>query len=568
MPILNEIRFDNVRGDLFGGVTAAIIALPMALAFGVASGAGPAAGLYGAVLVGLFAALFGGTPTLISEPTGPMTVVMTAIIAHLVAANPEQGMAMAFTVVMLAGILQMVFGALKLGHYVTMMPYTVISGFMTGIGMILIVLQLGPFLGHATPPGGVIGTIGAIPAMIADIQPAETALAIFTFGLIALFPKRLIRLLPPQLLALVAGTLLSVFLLANVDIRQIGEIPTGLPALQMPVFTASQWQLMVIDAAVLAVLGSIDALLTSVIAESMTRKEHSSNKELFGQGMGNLASGLFGGIPGAGATMGTVVNIQTGGRSALSGLTRALLLMVVVLWAAPLTSHIPLAVLAGIALKVGVDIIDWSFLRRAHRVSSKAAMIMYGVIALTVFVDLITAVALGVFVANVLTIERMVRLQSRSMKTIEHRDVSNDLTHDEQTLLQQAKGRILVFALGGPLIFGVAKAISRQHAVLPDHEILILDFSEVPVLGVSSSLALETMILEDLSQKHPVFIVGAEGDVLQRLKTLGLIDALPVEYIVTTRQAALEKATQLLERGHSGDRAGAPPVGASREVAA
>ncbi|MCB1797991.1 MAG: SulP family inorganic anion transporter, partial [Gammaproteobacteria bacterium] len=390
MPILNEIRFDNVRGDLFGGVTAAIIALPMALAFGVASGAGPAAGLYGAVLVGLFAALFGGTPTLISEPTGPMTVVMTAIIAHLVAANPEQGMAMAFTVVMLAGILQMVFGALKLGHYVTMMPYTVISGFMTGIGMILIVLQLGPFLGHATPPGGVIGTIGAIPAMIADIQPAETALAIFTFGLIALFPKRLIRLLPPQLLALVAGTLLSVFLLANVDIRQIGEIPTGLPALQMPVFTASQWQLMVIDAAVLAVLGSIDALLTSVIAESMTRKEHSSNKELFGQGMGNLASGLFGGIPGAGATMGTVVNIQTGGRSALSGLTRALLLMVVVLWAAPLTSHIPLAVLAGIALKVGVDIIDWSFLRRAHRVSSKAAMIMYGVIALTVFVDLIT----------------------------------------------------------------------------------------------------------------------------------------------------------------------------------
>ena len=568
MPILNEIRFDNVRGDLFGGVTAAIIALPMALAFGVASGAGPAAGLYGAVLVGLFAALFGGTPTLISEPTGPMTVVMTAIIAHLVAANPEQGMAMAFTVVMLAGILQMVFGALKLGHYVTMMPYTVISGFMTGIGMILIVLQLGPFLGHATPPGGVIGTIGAIPAMIADIQPAETALAIFTFGLIALFPKRLIRLLPPQLLALVAGTLLSVFLLANVDIRQIGEIPTGLPALQMPVFTASQWQLMVIDAAVLAVLGSIDALLTSVIAESMTRKEHSSNKELFGQGMGNLASGLFGGIPGAGATMGTVVNIQTGGRSALSGLTRALLLMVVVLWAAPLTSHIPLAVLAGIALKVGVDIIDWSFLRRAHRVSSKAAMIMYGVIALTVFVDLITAVALGVFVANVLTIERMVRLQSRSMKTIEHRDVSNDLTHDEQTLLQQAKGRILVFALGGPLIFGVAKAISRQHAVLPDHEILILDFSEVPVLGVSSSLALETMILEDLSQKHPVFIVGAEGDVLQRLKTLGLIDVLPAEHIVTTRQAALEKATLLLEDSDSGDYAGARPPGVSREAAA
>ncbi len=412
MAILNEIRFDNLRGDLFGGVTAAIIALPMALAFGVASGAGPTAGLYGAVLVGLFAALFGSTPTMISEPTGPMTVIMTAVIAQLIAANPEQGMAMAFTVVMLAGLFQMLFGALKLGRYVTMMPYTVISGFMTGIGVILIVLQLGPFLGQAPPPGGVTGTLSALPAMLEHVQPAETALALLSFGLLVLFPKKFSRVIPPQLLALVLGTLISVLLLSDVEIRRIGEIPTGLPELQLPVFTASQWQLMVVEAAVLAVLGSIDALLTSVIAENMTRKESSSDKELFGQGLGNLASGLFGGIPGAGATMGTVVNIQTGARSALSGLTRALLLMIVVLWAADLTEQIPLAVLAGIALKVGIDIIDWSFLRRAHRVSFKAASIMYGVIALTVLVDLITAVAIGVFIANVLTIARMEKLQS------------------------------------------------------------------------------------------------------------------------------------------------------------
>jgi len=546
MRLFNEIRFDNLRGDLFGGVTAAIIALPMALAFGVASGAGPAAGLYGAVLVGLFAALFGGTPSLISEPTGPMTVVMTAVIANLIAANPEQGMAMAFTVVMLAGLLQMLFGALRLGQYVTMMPYTVISGFMTGIGVILIILQLGPFLGHAPPPGGVIGTIESLPALVASVQPAETALAVFTFALIVLFPKRLRRLLPPQLIALIAGTLVAIFLLSDADIRQIGAIPTGLPELQMPVFTAAQWQLMVVDAAVLAVLGSIDALLTSVIAESLTRKEHSSNKELFGQGMGNLASGLFGGIPGAGATMGTVVNIQTGGRSALSGLTRAFLLMIVVLWAAPLTANIPLAVLAGIALKVGLDIIDWSFLRRAHRVSPKAAIMMYGVIALTVFVDLITAVALGVFIANVLTIERMVRLQSRSVKAIKHPDGADDLTHDEQTLLEKAKGRILIFTLGGPLIFGVAKAISRQHAVLSDHEILIVDFTDVPVLGVSSSLALEKIILEDLAESRPVFIVGAAGDVKQRLVTLGLLERLPATHVTATRQEALERASRLL----------------------
>jgi len=560
MQILNEIRFDNLRGDLFGGVTAAIIALPMALAFGVASGAGPAAGLYGAVLVGLFAALFGGTPTLISEPTGPMTVIMTAVIANLLAANPENGMAMAFTVVMMAGLFQILFGILKLGHYVTMMPYTVISGFMTGIGIILIILQLGPFLGHPTPPGGVLGTLGQLGELITSIQPAETALAAFTFGLILFFPNRFRRFIPPQLLALLIGTLVSVWFLADGDVRRIGEIPTGLPDLQLPVFSAGQWQLMVIDALVLAVLGSIDALLTSVIAENMTRKEHSANKELFGQGVGNLASGLFGGIPGAGATMGTVVNIQTGGRSALSGLTRALLLLVVVVWAADLTAQIPLAVLAGIAVKVGVDIIDWAFLKRAHRVSVKAAAIMYGVIGLTVFVDLITAVALGVFVANVLTIERMIKLQSQSVKAIRHAHGLEDLNRDEQMLLERGNGSILVFALGGPLIFGLAKAISRRHAVLTDHQILIVDFTDVPVLGVSSSLAIENMILEDLAKGLPVYIVGAEGDVKDRLKKLGLLEAVDQDHVLATRQEALERANVDLDtlRAEQGDQTPSP----------
>lgn len=560
MRIFNEFRLDNVRGDLFGGVTAAIIALPMALAFGVASGAGPAAGLYGAVLVGLFAALFGGTPTLISEPTGPMTVIMTAVIANLIAANPENGMAMAFTVVMMAGLFQMLFGVLKLGPYVTMMPYTVISGFMTGIGVILIVLQLGPFFGHPTPPGGVLGTLDSLPELVASIQPAETALAAFTFGLILFFPARWRRILPPQLIALVIGSLVSVWILADTDIRRIGEIPTGLPELQLPMFSAAQWQLMVIDALVLAVLGSIDALLTSVIAENMTRKEHSSNKELFGQGVGNLASGLFGGIPGAGATMGTVVNIQAGGRSALSGLTRAILLMIVVLGAAELTAQIPLAVLAGIALKVGVDIIDWGFLKRAHRVSLKAAAIMYGVISLTVFVDLITAVAIGVFVANVLTIERMSRLQSASIKAIRHAHGLQDLNRDEMVLMERAEGRILIFELGGPLTFGLAKAISRQHAVLTDHEALIVDFTDVPVLGVSSSLALEEIILEDLAKGLPVYIVGAEGDVKGRLKKLGLLEAVALDHVVATRQEALEKASAHLDerRGRTPDQAPSP----------
>lgn len=552
MRILNEIRFDNLRGDLFGGVTAAIIALPMALAFGVASGAGPAAGLYGAVLVGLFAALFGSTPTLISEPTGPMTVIMTAVIAHLLASHPEQGMAMAFTVVVMAGMFQILFGLLKIGHYVTMMPYSVVSGFMTGIGIILIVLQLGPFLGHATPPGGVVGSITSIPEFIQNIKPAETALAVFTFALIVFFPKNWMRYCPPQLIALIAGSVIAVYFMADQGIRQIGEIPTGLPDLQMPVFTAEKWTIMFVDAIVLALLGSIDALLTSVVAENMTRKESDANKELIGQGVGNVASGLFGGLPGAGATMGTVLNIKTGAQTALSGLFRAAILLVVVLWAADLTASIPLAVLAGIAMKVGMDIVDWSFIKRAHRVSLKGTLIMYGVILLTVFVDLITAVAIGVFIANVLTIERMAEIQADSIKTITDKDkLCHHATGDERTLLHDVEGDILVFALGGTLMFGMAKVISRKHAVLEDHQVLIIDIDEVPVLGVSASLALEKMILDDVAANIPVFISGASDQVKKRLANLGLTEVLDDNCFYGDRKDALAAAHAFLTKEES-----------------
>ena len=364
MQLVNRISFQNWRGDLFGGVTAAVIALPMALAFGVATNAGPAAGLYGAVLIGLFASLFGGTPALISEPTGPMTVVMTAAVASLTAANPENGLELAFTTVMLAGILQIVFGLLRLGRYVTLMPYTVISGFMSGIGVILLILQLGPFLGQEAPKGGVIGTLEQLPQLLSGANPVETLLAAATVAIIFLTPNAITRWIPAQLVALVLGTLAPLLFFPNIDIRQIqdlGNLSTGLPHLHLPTFSTAQLQLMLTNALVLAMLGSIDALLTSVVADSLTRTEHDSDKELIGQGIGNLTAGLFGGIPGAGATMGTVVNIQAGGRTVLSGLARAAILAIVVLGAGPLTQSIPLAVLAGIVFKVGFDIIDWGF---------------------------------------------------------------------------------------------------------------------------------------------------------------------------------------------------------------
>ena len=546
MQLTNKIHFRNLRGDIFGGVTAAVIALPMALAFGVASGAGAVSGLWGAVLVGFFAALFGGTPTLISEPTGPMTVVMTAVIANLTATNPENGLAMAFTVVMMAGIFQIIFGTLRLGKYVTMMPYTVISGFMSGIGIILVILQLAPFLGQASPPGGVVGTLQAIPTLLGNIQPAETMLAAFTVAVIWFMPSKLKRFVPPQLVALVAGTVLSLVLFPGLDIRRIGEIPAGFPAIQVPTFSVDQLRLMFVDAAVLGMLGCIDALLTSLVADSLTRTEHNSNKELIGQGLGNLMSGLFGGIAGAGATMGTVVNIQSGGRTALSGLTRAGVLLVVILGAANLAATIPLAVLAGIALKVGIDIIDWGFLKRAHQVSINAALIMYGVILLTVLVDLIAAVGIGVFIANILTIDRMSKLQAESVKAITDADDAIQLNADEKRWLDEANGRVLLFQLSGPMIFGVAKAIAREHNAIGECDAIVFDLSDVPHLGVTASLTLENAVKEAVEKGRQVFIVGAAGQTKHRLEKLRVFELLPPQNLYMDRAEALKNAVSTI----------------------
>ncbi len=542
MTITNQIQFDNLRGDIFGGVTAAIVSLPLALAFGVASGIGPIGGLYGAICVGFFAALFGGTPTLISEPTGPMTVVMTAIVASLIATNPDHGLAMAFTVVMLAGLFQILFGLFKLGKYVTLMPYSVISGFMSGIGVILVILQIAPFLGHPAPKGGVIGTLTALPQLFATLNPPEVILGAITLAIIFLMPKQLKQIVPPQLIALIIGTVVSLTLFQDVDIRRIGEIPVGLPPLQLPTFSPGQLTTMLVNAVMLGMLGCIDTLLTAVVADSLMRTEHKSDKELIGQGIGNIVSGLCGGLPGAGATMGTVVNIQTGATSALSGLTRALVLLVVVLGAARLTQPIPMAVLAGIALKVGIDILDWSFLKRSHKVSLKGSLIMYGVLFLTVFVDLIVAVGVGVFIANILTIQQLSEVRASDVKLISDTDDDLRLSDEQKRLLDKGAGRVLLFCLSGPMIFGLSKAIAREHNAMKQSNALVVDLTEVPSMGVTAALAIENVIRDAHDRGLQVYLVGASGKVQNRLQNLGLFELIQPDHVLTDRTEALQQA--------------------------
>ncbi len=544
---LQRFKEFNLKGDAFGGVTTAIVSLPLALAFGVASGAGAEAGLWGAILVGLFAALFGGSSSLISEPTGPMTVIMTAVLTAMVAKYPEAGVAMSFTVVMMAGLFQIILGSLKMGKYITLMPYSVISGFMSGIGVILIILQLSPLMGHAAPSGGVSGTLMSLPETISNLHFNELFLGGLTLAILFLMPKAYRKYVPAQLVALVSVTLLSVWLFDMDSIRRIGEIPSGLPSIVLPTFTPELLTTMVIDALVLGTLGCIDTLLTAVIGDSLTRKEHDSDKELRGQGIANMISGLFGALPGAGATMGTVVNIQVGARSPLSGVIRALVLALVVLVAGGLTEPIPMSVLAGIAVYVGFNILDWSFLQRAHKVSMQSTVIMYGVMLLTVFVDLIVAVGLGVFISNIIIIERLSREQAKQVKAISDAEDDVPLTPEERDLLDQTNGKVLFFYLSGPMIFSVSKAITRQHSSINKYQAMILDLSDVPMIDVTVALALENAIKDALEARCQVFILCPHKDTQAQLDRLSVSEMVPKSQFLDSRQAALEAALDVVQ---------------------
>ena len=548
MLALNRLNLSNARGDLLGGVTAAVVSLPLALTFGVASGAGAEAGLYGAILIGLFAALFGGTSTLISEPTGPMTVVMTAVVSSLIAANPENGMAMAFTVVILAGVFQIVFGYLRLGKYITLMPYSVVSGFMSGIGVILILMQLAPALGQRAPPGGVVGSLMSLPELIMNVQFIELLMFGLTLAVLFKMPEKFRKLVPPQLVALVGISLFSaIFIFADIDVRRIGEVNASLPSINMPYFTHEQLAVMLVDAMVLGMLGCIDSMLTSVIADNLTRTEHNSNKELVGQGLGNIMSGLFGGLPGAGATMGTVVNIQAGGRTALSGVIRVVALCIAVFGFAGLIESIPLAVLAGIAVKVGLDILDWSFIRRVHKVSKYSTMIMYAVLVLTVFVDLIVAVGVGVFVANIIIIQKLSAAEEENVRSMSDVDDSIPLDDEQRDLLNAADGRVLLLYLSGAMIFGVAKALSRERKNIDKHDAVIFDISEVTYIDDTMALSLENVIYEALDAgKHVGLVVGSDL-AKDKLMNLGIGERLPLENFAHSRTGALRQALENLE---------------------
>ena len=551
MNLINGLHLKNIRGDVLGGITAAVVALPLALAFGNAAlGPGGAIyGLYGAVVVGFLAALFGGTPAQVSGPTGPMSVTVAGVVAGLAAVGVPRDLSageilpLVMAAVVIGGLFQIIFGILKLGKYITLVPYSVVSGFMSGIGVIIIALQIGPLLGISTR-GGVIESLSTV---FSNFEPngAAIGVAIMTLGIVFLTPRKISQWVPSPLLALIIVTPLSILLFGEGTIDRIGEIPRGIPSLSFPSF--NKYLPIIFKAGlVLAVLGAIDSLLTSLVADNISQTKHNSDRELIGQGIGNAIAGLFSGLPGAGATMRTVINVKSGGSTPISGMVHSIVLLIVLVGAGPLAEKIPTALLAGILIKVGLDIIDWGFLRRAHKLSLKTAAVMYGVLMMTVFWDLIWAVLVGVFIANMLTIDSITETQLEGMDAdnpINKRSdqVQNSLPTDEKDLLDQCSGEVMLFRLRGPLSFGAAKGISERMMLVRNYKILILDITDVPRVGVTATLAIEDMMQEAKNNSRKAFVAGANQKVKERLSKFG------VEGIVETRKEALLAAINELK---------------------
>ena len=558
------IQFNNIKGDIFGGITAGIVALPLALAFGIqafsgigADGAsiGAYAGLVGATLLGFFAALFGGTHSQISGPTGPMTVISATLITGAFTApggNISTVLVSMALAAIFCGLFQILFGIIKLGKYVRYIPYPVLSGFISGIGVIIIIQQLYPLVGQSGN-GSMLDLLTGFPAALSHTSITALLLGLGTVLIIYLFP-RITKVVPSTLVALIVMTVISLFV--DMDgLAIIGEIPSGLP---MPFFANASVSLGEIDwgtvlsAAIipgltLAGLGSIDTLLTSVVADNITKTKHNSNRELIGQGIGNAVAGLFCGLPGAGATMRTVVNVKSGGRTQLSGMVHALFLLAIMLGLGFVVKYVPLSVLAGILLTVGWGIIDFKGFKDLPKIPRADAVVLIVVFLVTVFVDLLTAVGIGMVIACVLFMKRASDLVEGGYSSQELTGFDKESPwSDEGGMPDTVAHKIYVQRLNGPIFFGTINKFKEVMQTVPEEaRIVIIRMRLVSFMDQSGLYAMEEAIKDLQDRGVEVLMTIIQPQPLYMLQTHHVIPAVvPEEHTFKT----FEDCTDYLAR--------------------
>ncbi|MCQ2273954.1 MAG: SulP family inorganic anion transporter [Bacteroidales bacterium] len=563
------IETNNIKGDVFGGVTAGIVALPLALAFGIqafggvsdpsAASMGALAGLVGATMLGFFAALFGGTHSQISGPTGPMTVVTATLVSGVWASSNGNISSVLISMALaglFCGLFQILFGVIKIGKYVRYIPYPVLSGFMSGIGIIIILQQLYPLVG-LKGSGTMIDLVMGIPAAVAGgISVKALLLGLGTILIIELFPKITTKV-PATLVALIVMTVVSLFCGLEEKLI-IGDIPAGMP---LPFFMkgmdmasvdwATVLKAAIIPGLTLAGLGSIDTLLTSVVADNITKTKHNSNQELIGQGIGNAVAGLFCGLPGAGATMRTVVNVKSGGRTQISGMIHAVLLLAILLGLGSVVKFVPLSVLAGILITVGWGIIDFKGFKDLLRIPRADAVVLVVVLLVTVFVDLLTAVGIGMVIACVLFMKRASDLveggySSAAMSDTDLRkglpdpgQANFDKTKawsDEGGITEEMRKHIYIQRLNGPIFFGSINKFKEVMEDVPtDAKVVIIRMKLVSFMDQSGLYAMETAIKDLQARGILVLMTIIQPQPLYMLKTLNMIPAVvPEEHTFKT----------------------------------
>ena len=505
------------RGDVFGGISAGVVALPLCLAFGAASGLGPEAGLYGAIAAGILAAIFGGTPLLVTGPTNPMTLVAATVVAANLLPTGKANLAVVVTAFLLAGALQVLFGVLRLGRFIRYVPYPVISGFMSGIGVIIIIQQFYPIVGVHAPSSDAIKILRSLPMLPSAIMWPVALLGVTTLAIILILP-RFTRKVPASLVALIVVTAASVAF--GVNAPRIGAIPAGLPAFIMPAFSFDQGTLIVTAAIELAVLGAIDSLLSALLTDSLTKTHHDSNRELIGQGIGNIGAALVGGLPGAGANIRTIVNIEAGGKTRLSGVIHGLFLLAVLLGLSSLVQYIPNAVLAGILVGAGLSCIDFRGLSHIGKVPRSDSAVLLMVLVLTVFSGLIVAVAVGLIIASFIFMKKVADISERQTAIS---PLADELWADEIDIPDEYRDRLLVKHVEGPLFFGFARGFLNIAARAAGARLLILRMDRVSLIDQSGAYALQDALLDLKSSGMHIVLVGlpvAQRDILEAIHVI------------------------------------------------
>ena len=536
----------TIKGDFTGGLTAAIIALPMALAFGLQCNPDhPEIGLYTAIFLAIIASIVAGTKTLISDPTGPMTIIAAGVIAS--AGGAESGLATIIVSFALAGIFQILFGIIKVAQYVKYISYPVLSGFMGGIGIIIILFQWNSFFGDP-PRKEIFDIIGHLPDPIIHHHWSAIILGISTLGLIYLIPL-ISRKLPAGLIALVVGTIISFFLDPNWgtdwEFETIGFIPNNLPTFKMEIFNFdwSNLSIAIVSGLTLAGLGTIDTLLTSVVADNLTKTKHNGNRELIGQGLGNLATALFGGIPGAGSTTGTVANINSNGTTNLSGIFKGIFLLIVLLGLGQYLDVVPKPVLSALLISVGIGIIDFKGMKRLLSLKNSDSLVLLLVISLTIFANLLVAVGVGMVLSSFFFMQRMGEIVDQQSKQGNISDMEKKLKIPESI-----KDRIFEYELDGPLFYGFSDQFKEQAEAIVGKDAVIINMSNVPYIDASGIYVLEEVIQHFKNKKIEVVLVGVKDHIFKQFEELKVIPkTLPEEKAYNSVRSGLKYLKYQLE---------------------